>query len=425
MIEVLQFGCKFAVNIFDIYIKVKLLNVLFKNKLYYKRFLYTAISINLIAMLLLEYYTPYVWVNFITATVLIFMLVCCYQTTIWKKLFTTLIINVLLSLSEMIIAILIKLDNLSFLTKASNGESIALFLSRIVFWIIVIIVQKIVDKDNPNKLSLKAAVLEILVFLSMIFELLYLCIVKEDNITINSVVLFTSEITFYLLIYLQDCLMELFASNKQASLIAQEKEYYQKEAEIIQQKQELERQFRHDLNNRLQILNDIAERGNISELKNYLSEIDTKQKEHTVYSNTENLIIDSIINSKLQYASEKRIKVNADIILPAHIKVNTDDMVIILGNLLDNAIEACEKVNTDKYIDILMRYEDGCIILNIKNSFNQVINRAGNEFITLKKDKALHGLGIKSVKNTIDTYNGIIEFSSKGNEFSVDIILYL
>ena len=50
-------------------------------------------------------------------------------------------------------------------------------------------------------------------------------------------------------------------------MIAQEKEYYQKEAEIIQQKQELERQFRHDLNNRLQILNDIAERGNISELK--------------------------------------------------------------------------------------------------------------------------------------------------------------
>ncbi|MCI5586441.1 MAG: GHKL domain-containing protein [Lachnospiraceae bacterium] len=208
-------------------------------------------------------------------------------------------------------------------------------------------------------------------------------------------------------------------------MIAQEKEYYQKEAEIIQQKQELERQFRHDLNNRLQILNDIAECGNISELKNYLSEIDTRQKKHNIYSNTGNLIIDSIINSKLQDASEKEIKVNADIILPAHIEISTDDMVIILGNLLDNAIEACEKVDADKYIDILMRYENGCIFLNIKNSFNHVINRAGDEFITLKKDKTLHGLGIKSVKNTIETYNGIIEFSSKSNEFSVDIILYL
>ena len=147
-------------------------------------------------MLLLDYYTPYVLINFITSTILIFMLVCCYEATICKKICVTLIINILLSLSELLIAILIRLDNLSFLTKASNGESIALFLSRIVFWIIVIIVQKIVDKDNPNKLSLKAAVLEILVFLSMIFELLYLCIVKEDNITINSVVLFTSEITF-------------------------------------------------------------------------------------------------------------------------------------------------------------------------------------------------------------------------------------
>lgn len=425
MIEALQFGCKFAVNLFDIYIKIKLLNVLFKNKLYDKRFLYTAISINLIVTILLEYYTPYVLVNFITATILIFILVCCYETTIWKKLCTTLIINVLLALSEMIIAILISLENLSFLTKASNGESIALFLSRIVFWIIVIIIQKIVDKDNPNKLSLKTAILEILVFLSMIFELLFLCIDKNDNITINSVVLFTSEITFYLLIYLQDCMMELFASNKQASLIAQEKEYYQKEAEIIQQKQEFERQFRHDLNNRLQILNDIAERGNISELKNYLSEIDTKQKKHNIVSNTGNLIIDSIINSKLQDASDKKIKVNADIILPSHIEVNTDDMVIILGNLLDNAIEACEKLDADKYIDIHMKYENGFIFLNIKNSFNNILNKTGDEFITMKKDKNLHGIGIKSVKKTIETYNGLIDFSSKDNEFSVDIILYL
>ena len=77
MIEALQFGCKFAVNLFDIYIKIKLLNVLFKNKLYDKRFLYTAISINLIVTILLEYYTPYVLVNFITATILIFILVCC------------------------------------------------------------------------------------------------------------------------------------------------------------------------------------------------------------------------------------------------------------------------------------------------------------------------------------------------------------
>lgn len=205
----------------------------------------------------------------------------------------------------------------------------------------------------------------------------------------------------------------------------QEKEYYKREAVIIQQKQELLRQFRHDLKNRLQILNEIAERGTIPELKSYLTEIEIKHKEQEEFSNTGNLIIDSIINSKLQDATEKGIEVNATVMLPAAIEINTDDMVVILGNLLDNAIEACERTDLEKYINLFMNYEKGCVFLCVKNRFDRVVSKGHGEFLTSKKDKALHGLGIKSVKNTIKKYNGIMEFTSEGTEFCVDIILYL
>lgn len=425
MIEVLEFGNKFAVNAFDIYVIVRLLKAIFKDKVYDKRFLHAAIAIDMIITLLVNYYGFYVWSNIITSVLLAFMLVCCYEGSIGKKIGVTVGINILFALSELIIALLMGIENLSVLAKASNGESVALFLSRIIFWIIVIIVQKIVAKDNPNKLSVKVVALEVIVFLTMICELLFLCIRKQESIIIESAVLFASEITVYLMIYLQDCLVELFASKEQARLIEQEKEYYQKEAVIIQQKQELQRQFRHDLKNRLQILNEIAERGNISELKKYLSEVEEKHKEYEAFSNTGNLIIDSIINSKLEDAIEMGIEVNAGIMLPASIEVNSDDMVVILGNLLDNAIEACERVNASKYIKLLINYEEGCLILSIKNSFDQIINKAGGKFLTRKEDKALHGLGIKSVKNTVEKYNGIIDFTSEGKEFAVNIILYL
>lgn len=425
MIEVLQFGNKFAVNAFGIYIIVRLLKVIFKNKVYDKRFLSAAIPINMIATLLLDYYAPYVWVNFVTSVLLIFMLVCCYDVQMWKKIGVTVGINILLALSEMILALIMGIENLSVFEKASNGESIALFFSRIIFWIIVEIVQKIIAKDKVNKFSRKVVVLEMIVFLSIICELLFLCIRKQESIVIETAVLFASEVTVYLMIYLQDCLVELFTSKEQASLIEQEKEYYQKEAVIIQKKQELVRQFRHDWKNRLQILNEIAEHGNLTELKKYLAELELRTKEQEMFSNTGNLIIDSIINSKLQDAKEMGIEVKASVILPETIELNTDDMVVIFGNLLDNAIEACEKVNFSKYIKLFMSYEEGCIIISIKNSFDQIINKVRGEFITRKKDKVLHGIGIKSVENTIEKYNGIIEFNSEGKEFSVDIMIYL
>lgn len=424
MMDVFQFCNGFAVNAFDIYIIIRFLKVILKGRLYDKRFLYTAIAINMIVRLLEGEYVPYVWVNFITSVFLTFMLVGCYKSQMWKKFAVATGVILLSALSEMIIALLIGIDNLDFLAKGSNGENIALFLSRIIFWVIVSIVLKILDRANPDQICGKVAVLKIIVFLMLIIELTFFCVRKQENIVIESVVLVTSEVTVYLMIYLQDCLVELFASRKQASLIEQEKEYYQREAVIILQKQELQRQFRHDLKNRLQILNEIAEFGNIAELKKYLLEIGTKYREQEVFSNTGNLIIDSIINSKLQDAVEKGIKVNASVMLPSAIEVKTDDMVVILGNLLDNAIEACERIEFSKYIKLFVNYEKGCIVLSIQNSFDQVVSKDG-ELITRKKDKSMHGLGIKSVKNTVRKYNGVIEFTSKGREFSVNIILYL
>lgn len=425
MAEVLRFCDRFAVNAFDLYIIVRLFRVIFKDRLYDKRLLYAAISINMIVRLLENYDVPYIWVNIITNVLLIFLLTGCYRSSIRKKIVVTAGIVTMLSLSEIAVALLMGVKHLSFLDMAFNGESISLFLSRILFWMVVTIVLKMSVKDSPYKLPGKAAVLEIIMFLLLSGEFLFLCIRKQESIVAESMVLLTSEITFYLMIYLQDCLIELFASREQAGLMEQEKEYYQKEAVMIRQKQELLKQFQHDLKNRLQVLNEIAKHGDMRELKEYVQEIEAKHKEQEIFSNTGNLIIDSIINSKLQDAIEKGIKVNADIVLPAAMEVKTDDMVVILGNLLDNAIEACERTDSVKYIQLFLNYEKGCVMLSVKNSFDQVIRMDYGEFTTRKKDGTLHGLGIKSVKNTVEKYHGIAEFTSEGAEFSADILLYL
>jgi len=85
MIEILQFCNRLAVNIFDIYLMVRLLKTLFRGKLYDKRVLYATMSVEVIITLLIDYYTPYVWINLITSILLSFTLTCCFESNIWKK----------------------------------------------------------------------------------------------------------------------------------------------------------------------------------------------------------------------------------------------------------------------------------------------------------------------------------------------------
>ena len=418
-------GNKFAVGIFDIYIIVRLLNAIFKGKLYDKRFLYFVILLDIIVVIMLGYYAPPVYINIIMNLLIIFLFTCCYKNGIWKKINVTLGIIILTAISELLIALIIGIDNLSLMSEASNRESIAFFLSRIVMWIFTLIIQKVIVRDNLYKLSAKIMILEITLLFTIICELLFFSVDEPQSAVMESAVLLASEITVYLMIYLQDCLCELYTSKEIANLVEREKEYYKKEAAIIQQKQEIEKQFRHDWKNRLQVLSDIAENENVLELKKYLREIEDKAKAHEIYSNTGNLIFDSIINSKLTDATKNGIDVSANITLPAKLEINEDDIVVILGNLLDNAIEACQKVSTGRYIKLRISYEEGCIILNIKNSFDKIINKFDGEYITRTEDKSLHGLGIKSVRNAVEKYDGFLKFTSKGTEFDVDIILYV
>lgn len=424
MIGLVEFCNKLAVDVFEIYIIIRLLRAIFKNDLIDKRFLFLSVVIKLTLSIVVDYYAPYVLVNLLVGTIPILLLVCCYRSVWWKKIAVTFLIIALLVLSEIILAVIIGIDDYGIMAKAQNQQSIALFLSRVIFWIIALFVQRLIPQYNVVKSSAKMTALEIVIFLAMICELFALCVRAGDNLLLESLILLGSEVTVYLMIYLQDCWEELCVRRERASLIEQEKEYYRREAAIITDKQELEKQFRHDWRNRLQVLRQISETEDISQLKEYLAEIEKKTEEQTVFSNTGNLIIDSIINSKLSEAVDKDISVSAHVMLPADVIINTDDMVVILGNLLDNAIEACERLSTDKRLELMLKFEDGCIIVSVRNSFDGNINRKGNVLVSLKSDKALHGIGLQSVRHTVEKYNGEIKISALNNIFSVDAILY-
>ena len=416
---------KLTVNVFEIYIMVRFFDTIFNSEVIDKRIGKITFCVKLVLTLLVDYYMPYVWVNFIVSLSTVFLLTCCYRSTVYKRIIVTVGVNLILVLSESIVAIVIGNETLGLFSRAANEKSIALFLSRMFFWIIVVCAGQWNKKNKTIQLAPKIWIFQSIVILTTLGELLIICWQGSTSKILESMSLLGAEITIYLLIYLYDCLVNIFIERTQAELIRKEKEYYHREAELIQQNQETTRQFQHDWKNRVQVMHQLADQEQWEELRKYLSDVKEKATQIQIYSNTGNIVVDSVINSKLNMAKKKEIAVTASVILPKDMEIDEDDMVVILGNLLDNAIEANGYVQGEKHIELVLCYEDGCVLIHIQNTFDRTLITRKGTYLTRKKNTSMHGIGIKSIKDTVEKYHGITEMTTDGNLFTADIMMYL
>ena len=97
-----------------------------------------------------------------------------------------------------------------------------------------------------------------------------------------------------------------------------------------------------------------------------------------------------------------------------------------MANLLDNAIEACEKVTVEeRRIDFSLVRKDEMIILDISNPYCGNVKLMDGKLYTLKEDKMLHGIGMESVKYAVEKNNGTLEYSFMDHIFRVNIVLFL
>lgn len=184
---------------------------------------------------------------------------------------------------------------------------------------------------------------------------------------------------------------------------------------------------RHDLHNYLSTLYGLIYLEKFEEAKKYITEINERLGNMTDVVETNNPVITSLITMKKNVAFKHNIKIELDIDLPEEISCDSVDLSIILGNLLDNAIEACQIVEEDMRKIKLSIYAYG-EELNIKSSNAKkesievdIKNIAGR--FTTKEDCDGHGYGLGNVKHIVKQYNGTMDIEDLGKEFKVDISL--
>jgi len=142
------------------------------------------------------------------------------------------------------------------------------------------------------------------------------------------------------------------------------------------------------------------------------------------YAKSGNAEVDGILNYKIHEAKKQKIEVDLNLHIPEKLNIQPFDLVAVLGNLLDNAIEATSKLEEDKKIKVSIELERNVLYVSVTNPFRGELLYKDNKLKTTHKDEENHGLGLNSVQKSIEKYNGTINIRHTDKIFCVDVLLY-
>ncbi|MCL2051150.1 MAG: GHKL domain-containing protein [Lachnospiraceae bacterium] len=260
----------------------------------------------------------------------------------------------------------------------------------------------------------------------IIFQYIYITYLPQPVVAAICIIAFVIiAVTFYF----QDTISKAYKDKLKSALHSQEKEYYFAQCQLMKESGEKVKSIHHDMKLHLTTVRDYAVNNKFDEVVDYLGsllgEIGTVEN----YSDTGNIAFDSIINYKLKDAVRDGIKLDIDVSIPPVLNIEVADVVTILGNLLDNALEAVTKTE-DKKIKLSIESTNGNLFIIMENTFDGEVHyepgmSGAIEAIATRKEVGGHGHGLKNIRKSTEKYDGHMDINYDGNIFIVGILLYL
>lgn len=362
------------------------------------------------------------------AVVIALAIAFCYRVKLVFAIIGSAVYTMIQAASEMIFALLTGMfigdDTMGFLQNDYIFFGMGLICKFFAFILIYFISKKIgkVDLGVSKGLSVLLFVQPLAtIFVTLV---IFKCTYEVDSIPAVlylavAILMIASNLVTLFLIYRQKDYVESkarlgFANEQIKNQLAHYEELYRYQSEI--------RTFRHDIKNKLLSVSGLLADGQIeTAVEAIKGEVDFLDEANNGIINSGNPAIDAVLQSKLVTAEKKGIKLDFSVKISDKITVDLLELGVLIGNALDNAIEATEKLEntTDKTIFASLITMGGRIVVSVENPVNTEvdINRIGST----KADKVNHGYGIKSMKTIAQKYDGDVFVSCEGNIFTTSI----
>ena len=211
--------------------------------------------------------------------------------------------------------------------------------------------------------------------------------------------------------------------NKKLGILKDQLAIQKEHNEKLTENQFRVQQLSHDFKQQIQGLLHLCESNNYDELKKSISLFAAQQQKIKPTINTGNPMLDALLTNKKEIAERNSISCVWDINIPQNITIPIIELNALLGNAIDNAIEACQRSEKEKFIFLQMRTEESVFLCEIKNTIGQVPVKNDDRLITLKKDKLYHGIGMKSMAECCKRINGQMNYDFDEFIFEVRMLI--
>lgn len=307
--------------------------------------------------------------------------------------------------------------------------SFAVMISKLLLFIVIITFKEINERKKSIEyvrkkdwiLLILQSIISIIAFISLI----KLCALSNKIPTIVFFaamgLLFSNLLVFYFL----ETTAQHESDVREKAII--KKQLDTEMASIISLKNSFDsqRSFMHDYKNHLNVVVHMLNTKNYEQALAYVKNL-TGEIYYSLYRiKTNNDIIDVILNQKDQMAHQKGITLDIRSGDLSSLNIPAEELVVIISNVLDNAIEACEKVKARKVITVKLLIENSIFIFSVINPVNGHVEIIDNRIETTKVDHTTHGLGLQNISLALKRCNGDFEINCEEQEFQFTALIRL
>jgi signal transduction histidine kinase len=365
----------------------------------------------------------------------------------WKQkiLFIFVYHGIITLLESLLISVVMLIGTYTATTILENTyiKSFLLILTQIIGLVLIQIVYYFWKRKATTKIEFRNWLGTILVSISCLAAMLFLAtdMMHDSHTSVSQTMVFLFLVCMeFLNYYFYRVSVELNRAETEKRVYQNQISMYEKQYTGNRHMRQEIRSFQHDMQNHLNALSGICHNGTIiktsadrlEEIEKYLNKIAGIGTDAGYTVDSGNLILDSVIDMKKSYAATKNISMEEVLFIPEAMDYDGMDMVVLLGNLLDNAIEACDRLdeNQQRKIVVEIQYRMENLILLVKNSYNG--NRDGqcgvftdeNMWHTSKTDSTEHGIGMQNMVKIVNKYNGTMEWNAENKMITIDVLLY-
>lgn len=413
------------IHLFDIAIMYKLFGVFLEPKPKSKILFSMSFVLYYLATGLVYVLVDIAWLTLCVNITTLLVISLNYKASPNKKIMCVTFSYIVIFAVEILVCAATGYYKIDIFDKGSYNSVFGQVVIKVATYVVALIISyfKDIKKDTPISISsLLVTFFVPIATMYMEFNFIASGTVDKAQACLSIVIVLMLN---FICLYVYNSLSSVYQIKMNETLLKQEKSYYLNQCELMRETTDNLRAFRHDMKNQLFIIKEMLDKNLCVEASAQLEKYAEKIENKKYYCNSENMVVDSIVNFKLKNADVNEIAVETEISVPSKINIEVSDLVTILANLLDNSLTALETVPDNKKLYLKVVYDRGRVIIAVQNTYSTPIKYINGEIVSTKDDAENHGYGLKNIRKTIEKYDGYMDINHAQNTFSINIIIFV